>query len=172
MRIGDGIAKLVIGNLALWCTRDVEGLVWEVGEVAPKALDHSSIAIATRMLNIEIKAVNLVVLERTGEAIILAGGAEGIPQKIGKPFRNLLGGNILISCLTTKRQHHCFPKLLTDGNIFPYLVAATEKLSAFVNVAIALISKIGARPISHGFGKDVDEPNIDDIKRSLLTEVT
>lgn len=118
---------------------------------------------ATIMLDIEIKAVNLVVLKGTGEGIILARGTEGIPQKIGKPFRNLVSGNIFISSLTTKRQHHRFPKFLANGNIFPYLVAATEKLSAFVNGTITLIAKIGAWPVSHSFGKDVDKTKIDDI---------
>jgi hypothetical protein len=124
------------------------------------------------MFNIEIKSVNLVVKEWTRESIILARGTEGIPQKIGKPCGNLIIGNIFIGSLTTKRQHHRFPKLLADGNIIYYLVAATEKLSVLINVSITLVAKIRAWPITHSFGKDVDEPNIDDIQRSLLAEVT
>lgn len=100
--LGYRVAKLCIGNLALRRTRYVKGFVWEVGKVTTETLNHSSIAISAIMFNIEIKSVNLIVLERTREASILARRAERIPQEIGKPFRNLVAGNILVGSLATK----------------------------------------------------------------------
>jgi hypothetical protein len=77
----------------------------------------------------------------------------------------------LIGGFTTEGEHHCLSKLFADGNIIPDLVAATQKLSVFVDIAITLVSEVGSRPFSHSLGEDVDESNINNIHRSLLAEM-
>jgi hypothetical protein len=47
-RVGDGIAELRIGDLALRSTRDVERLVRVLGEVGSQTVDHGSVDYLTR----------------------------------------------------------------------------------------------------------------------------
>jgi hypothetical protein len=125
------------------------------------------------VLNIKVETIHRVGLEwtRIGVGVGLILRTERVPQEVGEPDGLQFTAQILPGSLTTNGQHDRVALLLTDRDILPDLVAATEKLRPRVDIAIALVAKVRAWPFTDSLGEDVDEAKVDDIQRSLFTEV-
>lgn len=125
------------------------------------------------MFDIKVKAINTIILEWTREGAVELGvmRAKRIPQEIRKPEGDRIVHNGQIGRVTADGEHDRLSHLLADRDIFPDLVTALEKFRAFVDSAITLVAEVGARPCANGIWEDIDETDIDDVHRGLLTEV-
>jgi hypothetical protein len=72
---------------------------------------------------------------------------------------------------TAEGKEDLLASSLAQGNIFNDLVAAIQKLGTREDSATALVGKVGARELTNGLGERVDETDVNDIHRSLFTEV-
>lgn len=117
------------------------------------------------MLDIKVKAIHTVILERSREDIIhfRVMRTEGVPQEVRKPNRNVFIGDGLVNSSSANGKKDSLSSCLTDGNILPDLVTALEKLGVWVDGTIALVAKVGARPSSDSIGEDIDEAEVDDV---------
>jgi hypothetical protein len=125
------------------------------------------------VLNIKVETIHRVGQEwtRIGVGVGLILRTERVPQEVGKPDCLQFTAQILPGSLTTNGQHDSLAHLLTDRDILPDLVAASEKFRIRVDIAITLVAKVRAWPVTDGVGEDVDEAKVDDIQRCFLTEV-
>lgn len=125
------------------------------------------------MLDVKVKSIDAVVLERAREDTVERWvlRSEGVPQEIRKPDGHVVVDDGKVGRVTADGEHDSLPHRLADRNIFPDLMAALEKFRARVDGAIALVAKVGARPLPHGSREDIDEADVDDVHGSLLAEM-
>lgn len=125
------------------------------------------------MLNIKVETIHGIGQEgtRIDIGVILVLRTERVPQEIGKPDGLNVTGQLLVGSFTANRQHNGLAHLLADRDILIDLVAAAEELRSSVDFSITLVAKVGAGIGTDSVGKDINEGKIDNIERSLLTEV-
>ena len=133
------------------------------------------------MFNIKVKSINGHVLEgtrATNGSPFLSERAKGKPEEVSKSFGGVLVLDLLVGGLgASQGQENLLSKGLTDGNIFPQLMAVGQQPGLLAadgkGLTTALVAEVGFRESIEALVREnIQETKVDDINGRVLTEIS